>query len=132
MGSRSHIVKRNTHQLCIMMKYIFILQIFCMGYMVLAKSGAQRHLLLAEEVKNSSCTDNVQCSPGQLCINGTCINNGTDTCTDDDQCSVGKYCDLDTNECTMRGWVWGIIALVVLMFLGGFVASSVSVNVCFY
>merc|ERR1719342_1526040 len=26
-------------------------------------------------------------------MNGTCINNRTDTCIDDDQCSVGKYCD---------------------------------------
>jgi len=72
--------------------------------MVFAKSGGQRHLLLAEEIqKNSTCTDGAN--------NGTML-----TCTNNDQCDFGKYCN-DTNECTLRAWVSVIIALVILFIV---------------
>jgi len=182
---------------CNMIKYIIILQIFCMYYMVFAKSGGQRYLLSTEEIQKSTCTHQNQCKSGQHCINGTCISNGTctkdaqclfgqvcfhgtcsfdhcdkdtqcpfgpctngtcsfsngtcaydancmwgqlcingkcsnGTCTKDDQCNTGNYCNLDTNQCTLRGWVWVIIVIFILLPVGGVCCWLICCCECFY
>merc|ERR1711973_305442 len=78
---------------------------------------------------NGTCAYDANCMWGQLCINGKCSNG---TCTKDDQCNTGNYCNLDTNQCTLRGWVWVIIVIFILLPVGGVCCWLICCCECFY
>jgi Cys-rich repeat protein len=49
-----------------------------------------------------SCTINVECRGGEICLGGICQAIGAGQCTSDDDCAPEEYCTADTHECVMR------------------------------
>merc|ERR1712227_155454 len=102
----------NFHSIKMNFKYIIIMQIFFMSYMVFARPGEKSSL------EANSGTANEHRSSGPPNKYGSTVQG--QKCNKDKDCGGGHSCNLKTHKCTLSTWVWVIISLLIVAMIGGF------------